>query len=228
MIYLVFGLILVLALVLWPSYWVKSVLSRYEALRDDLPGTGGELAEHLKKRLQLDITVEVTEQGDHFDPVSKTVRLRHTNHAGKHLTAIATAAHEIGHAIQWQAQDPAFLRRQHWVNLAFWVGRAAQISLVLIPIFHLIPGGVVVGRLLFVPVVLGLFFNTLVHLVTLPVEWDASFSKALPLLVAGEYVSPNDIVHIRKILRACALTYVASAALSLLSFSNLLRVIRRG
>lgn len=217
-----------LALVLLPSYWVKSVLGRYEVLRDDLPGTGGELAEHFRKHLKLDVTIATTEQGDHFDPISKKVCLRHSNYNGKHLTAVATAAHEIGHAIQWQAQDAGFLRRQRWVGLALWVGRAAQICLVLIPIFHLIPGGIVFGRLLLIPVVVGVFFNTLVHLVTLPVEWDASFSKALPLLVEGQYVSKDDIGHIRKILRACALTYVASAALSLLSFSNILRVIRRG
>ena len=228
MILLVVLFVLILGLVVWPSYWVRTVLRRHEAPRADLPGTGGELAEHFKKHLKLDISVVVTESGDHFDPVSKTVALSQSNFQGKHLTAVATAAHEIGHAIQWHTQDSQLLRRTQLVSAAAWVARATQISLVLIAVFHLIPGGAIIGRLFLIPVILGMFFNTLVHLITLPVEWDASFSKALPLLINGNYIAKEDVAAVKQILRACALTYIASAALSLLSFSNLMRVIRRG
>ena len=228
MIWLVVLFVLILGLILWPSFWVRTVLRRHEAPRPDLPGTGGELAAHFKKRLELDISVTVTESGDHFDPTSNTVALRKSNFEGKHLTAVATAAHEIGHAIQWHTQDPQLLRRTQLVAAGVWVARATQISLLLIAVFHLIPGGAIIGRLFLIPVILGMFFNTLVHLITLPVEWDASFSKALPLLIKGNYIAEEDVAAVRQILRACALTYVSSAALSLLTFSNLMRVIRRG
>jgi len=228
MIALVALFVLILILVLWPSYWVRTVLRRHEAARPDLPGTGGELAEHLKKTLKLDVSVAMTDGGDHFDPTSQTVALSKGNFHGKHLTAVATAAHEIGHAIQWHTKDPQLMRRTELVSAAVWVARASQISLILIAVFHLIPGGVIIGRLFLIPVMLGMFFNTLVHLITLPVEWDASFSKALPLLISGEYIAETDVAAVKQILRACALTYVASAALSLLSFSNLIRIIRRG
>ena len=50
----------------------------------------------------------------------------------------------------------------------------------------------------------GLVARMLVHLVTLPTEWDASFGKALPVLAEGNYVAPAEIGAVRKILRAAA------------------------
>ena len=69
--------------------------------------------------------------------------------------------------------------------------------------------------------------GTLVHLVTLPVEWDASFARALPLLEQGGHLYPSDLPHARRILRAAALTYVASSAASLLNVWRWLAILRR-
>jgi Zn-dependent membrane protease YugP len=57
----------------------------------------------------------------------------------------------------------------------------------------------------------------LVHLVTLPVEWDASFRRALPLLDAGGYLSVQDRIHARQILSTATFTYVAASLASLLN-----------
>lgn len=224
----IIGLAIILLLFVWPNFWVRSVLTKYAEPRDDISGTGGELAEHLKKVLDLDIEIKITTQGDHFDPASQSVCLTENNFNGKHLTAVATAAHEIGHAIQWQVGDAGLKRRGQWAGYSILIQRMAQFSLVLIPILHLIPGGALFGRLLFIPVLLSVFFNTLVHLITLPVEWDASFNKALPILIKGNYVNTNDVKSIKTILRACALTYISSAAVSLLNLANLVRIFRRG
>ena len=69
--------------------------------------------------------------------------------------------------------------------------------------------------------------GTLVHLVTLPVELDASFNKALPILENGNYLRSGDLPHARKILRAAALTYVAGSLASLLNLARWLAFLRR-
>jgi hypothetical protein len=66
----------------------------------------------------------------------------------------------------------------------------------------------------------------LMHAVTLPVEFDASFRRALPVLKAGRYIADRDMPAAREILRAAAFTYVAAAAMSLLDVMRWLRVLR--
>jgi Zn-dependent membrane protease YugP len=68
---------------------------------------------------------------------------------------------------------------------------------------------------------------TLVHLVTLPVEWDASFRRALPILQQRNYLSPEDEQGARRILTAAALTYVAASLASLLSLWRWIGFLRR-
>ena len=69
--------------------------------------------------------------------------------------------------------------------------------------------------------------GALVHLVTLPVEWDASFRRALPILEQGRYISPNDMDGARKILTAAALTYVAASLGGLLNIWRWIMLMRR-
>ena len=68
--------------------------------------------------------------------------------------------------------------------------------------------------------------SLVMHLVTLPVELDASFRRALPVLETGRYLAPADMPAARSILRAAALTYVAAAAMTLLNVSRWLQVLR--
>jgi Zn-dependent membrane protease YugP len=67
----------------------------------------------------------------------------------------------------------------------------------------------------------------IVHLVTLPVELDASFGKALPILSRGNYISAKDEAAVRRILRAAALTYVAASLASLLNVWRWIALLRR-
>ena len=66
------------------------------------------------------------------------------------------------------------------------------------------------------------------HLVTLPMEWDASFGKALPIITQGRYVAPTEERAVRRVLRAAALTYLAAALADLLSVWRWLIIFRRG
>ena len=66
------GVLIVLALIFGPSLWVKVIMRRYSSEMPEIPGTGGELAKHLIERFSLkDVEVEVTELGDHYDPIEK-------------------------------------------------------------------------------------------------------------------------------------------------------------
>ena len=195
-----------------PSLWVRWVMQRYAGELGNLPGTGGELAKHLIQRFELaGVKAEVSEIGDHYDPQDRAVRLSEANWNGRSLTAVAVAAHEVGHAIQHQRKDP---RLQARTLLVPWVQRLGQVSvgvLAVAPIIGLVTRHPVPPMLIAVIGLSGLVLRMLLHLVTLPIEWDASFGKALPILRQGDYISADQEPTVRRVLRAAALTYFAAA-----------------
>ena len=226
--HLIIILILVLALTLGPQYWVQRVMTKYNQKdEDNFPGTGGELARHLLDRYQLDsVKVEVTEIGDHYDPISKTVRLTEDKFNGKTLTAITTAAHEVGHAIQDAAGNSLFHWRTRLATITATAQKLGSFLLFIAPVMTLISRAPSPGIVSALAAFLILGFGIIVQLVTLPVELDASFNKALPLLKDG-YLEPEQVPASEKILKAAALTYVAASLAGLLNFWRWLQVLRR-
>lgn len=75
--------------------------------------------------------------------------------------------------------------------------------------------------------IVSMALSTMVHLLTLPVEFDASYGKALPILKEGGYLHDGDLEHAEKILKAAALTYVAASLTSLLNLGRWIAVLRR-
>ena len=69
--------------------------------------------------------------------------------------------------------------------------------------------------------------GALAYLIILPEEWDASFNKALPILMEGEYVAEDKLPNIRNVLKAAAITYFASALANVLSIGRWLLLLRR-
>ncbi len=237
--HILLGLLLILLLagaILGPSYWARRTFRRYAVERDDIPGTGAELALHLIKRFELPVTVEKLESddgsgegsaGDHYDPISHTVRLSAANHDGRSLTAVAVAAHEVGHAIQHQRREAAFLWRLRLTIIANGAQKLGAIALIAMPIIALIsrhpPSGLLIGAIGF----LSMGGAALVHLITLPVERDSSFGNDLPILKQGGYLKPGDEKAVHKILKAAALTYFAASLAALLNLGRWLQVLRR-
>lgn len=228
-IFIIITVVLVLGLVFLPSYWVKKVLTKYQEPDDLFPGTGGELAVHLLDKLSInDVSVEETEPGqDHYDPVAKVVRLSPDNFNRKSLTAITVAAHEVGHAMQHASGYPLFKLRHKLVHFAVYFEKLGSMAILAMPVFALVTRSPVIGGSLLLMGILGIAFGTLVHLVTLPVEWDASFKRALPVLIEGEYINDMQSKHAHKILKAAALTYVAGSLASLLNFYRWIAILRR-
>ena len=215
------------AIVLLPYAWVSWTLSRHGSDRPDLPGTGGELARHLLNYHDLaSVTVETTDKGDHYDPETKTVRLLRKHHDGRSLSAVAVAAHEVGHAIQDARGERALKLRQtlaHFAartdTIAFWFFMAAPVLGILARTPLAFAAVIALGVAL-------LAVRVVVNLVTLPVEFDASFGKALPILRHGRYLDERDMPAVRSVLRAAALTYVAGALISLVNLARWVRLLR--
>ena len=224
----VIGVLLVIALIFGPSLWVKFVMRRYASEKPEMPGTGGELAEHLIERFSLkDVEVEVTELGDHYDPIEKKVRLSQENYESKSLTAIAIAAHEVGHAIQDQQGDKRLAIRTKMVPVIDKVARLSAVIISLSPVIGIITRHPMPFSLLLFIGLSGFIARMMVHAVTLPIEFDASFSKALPLLREGKYVSQSNEKAVSTVLRAAALTYVSAALADILNLGRWIVIMLR-
>ena len=217
------------ALIYGPSIWVNRVMKKYKTPDDLFPGSGGELAVHLLEKLDIhNVIVEQTEPNqDHYDPLTRAVRLSPDNYKGKSLTAITVAAHEVGHAIQHATNYPMFGFRHKLVHIAHFAEKLGSAAIIAMPVFALVTRSPAVGGAILLVGVGSIAIGTLVHLVTLPVEWDASFKRALPVLSAGEYISESQLVHAHKILKAAALTYVAGSLASLLNLYRWIAILRR-
>jgi Zn-dependent membrane protease YugP len=224
------GILLVLLLlgaIFGPQFWIKHAMKKHGVHRPDFPGTGGELARHLLDSFGMGhVGVEITEKGDRYDPDSQTVRLIADHHDGASVTAVAVATHEVGHAIQHHRGETLLKLRGTLVRFAMVTDRFATIffyAAPLLAVFARTPaaffGLVAMG--------IGLLgVRVIVHLVTLPVELDASFGKALPILTEGNYISEADLPAARSVLKAAAFTYVAGALMSLVNLAQWLRVLR--
>ncbi len=195
------GVLIVLALIFGPSLWVKMVMSKYSSEKPEMPGTGGELAKHLIERFSLDdVKVEVTELGDHYDPTEKKVRLLREHYESKSLTAIAIAAHEVGHAIQDQQGDKRLATRTKMVPVVNQIARWSVVIISLSPLIGIITRHPMPFSLLLFLGLSGFIARMMIHAVTLPIEFDASFSKALPILKEGNYVSQSNEKAVSRIL----------------------------
>lgn len=228
MLYVIITLI-VLAASFFPQFWVRYTMRKYGGSLDDLPGTGGELAKHLIDRYQLTGTnLEKSQEGqDHYDPISNTVRLSPSNYDTKSLTAVAIAAHEVGHAIQFNRKETISQLRGKYIPLSLQFKKIGAVMLLVMPIAVLI---------LKAPIAIGIFIGVsllfqligvFMYLIVLPEEWDASFNKALPILIEGEYLPDNQLNAVSKVLKAAALTYFASALAEALNIGRWIMVLLR-
>ncbi len=225
--FLVIGLI-ILALIFGPGLWVKSVMARYSRPKNRYPGTGSQMARQLLDALDLNnVTVEETDKGDHYDPIAKAVRLTPANYATGSLTAVTIAAHEVGHAVQDAYSYPPLKWR---TRLVTWMGPAEKVGAGLLmasPFLVAITRIPAAGMLAFVGGFLTLGVSTVIHLMTLPTEFDASFARAMPMLVKGDILRPEDQSRARRLLTAAALTYVAASLMSLLNIARWWAILRR-
>jgi Zn-dependent membrane protease YugP len=226
--YVIVFLLLIAAVVFGPGLWVQRVLERFSHPADRYSGTGAQLARYLLDKHGLtDVSVERTPEGDHYDPTNKAVRLTDDKFDGKSLTAITVAAHEVGHALQdHQGYAPLKIRSQ-LVRASRGVEKLGAGVLMVSPFVGALTRAPGLSLLMFGAGLLTLGTSTLIHLATLPTEFDASFARALPMLDEHRILKSSDRPYARRLLRAAALTYVAASLMSLLNIARWWAILRR-
>ena len=218
----------IIALIFGPGLWVQRVLKRYSRPANRYSDTGGELARHLLDECGLQsVKTEATDKGDHYDPEAKVVRLTKDKFEGRSLTAVTVAAHEVGHALQDAAGYRPLKLRTRLVRLAAPGERLAALAMMLSPFISAMTRAPLGGLAMFFAGIAVMGLGTLIHLVTLPTELDASFGRALPLLKKRGILLAEDELHARKLLTAAAWTYVAGSLMSLLNVARWWAILRR-
>lgn len=224
----VFLFLVLIILLFGPQYWARYTFRKYAVPLDRIEGTGGELARHLLDRFEMqDVGVEKTQPGgDHYDPETRMVRLSPDNYDQKSLTAVAVAAHEVGHAIQHHRNESKLALRTRLIKTTQKAQKLGAGAMLVLPIVMVVTRAPSAGLLMLLVGLISMGSAALVHLITLPVELDASFGKAMPILKEG-YISEQDEAAVNKILKAAAWTYVAASLASLLNIGRWVALLRR-
>lgn len=200
---------------------VKNTFNRYSRKKAIRGVTGGEIARRILDSYSLaNVDVEKISGtlSDHYDPKSRTVRLSSAVADSTSVAAIGVAAHEVGHAVQHAFNYQPFSIRNKLVPIANLGSQLLMPLIFLGVIMHLthlfLIGAIIYGGAL------------AFHLVTLPVEFDAS-NRALKYLEKSGDLTPDELKGARKVLMAAGMTYVAAALVSLAYMIRMIMLGRR-
>mgnify|MGYP001254935050 FL=1 len=200
-----------------------------------MPFTGKQLGQKILEEKKLEnVLIEPIKQMDHYNPIEKKVHIGEDKINKKSITSIAVVAHEIGHAIQDKEGYKPLLLRQKLIEKTIILQRLGSFLLIIgLPSIFAFTKSPLITFIAAILIMGCLSTNVLIHLITLPVEFDASFKRALPIL--QKYVPNENMKQCRSVLRAAAFTYLAQSIVSifrlkiiLFSFINILKsIIRR-
>lgn len=210
-----------LLLGLWAQSQVNSAYSRYSRVNTHLNRPACEVvADLLRRNGNNAVAVQRTsgQLTDHYDPASETLRLSDGVYGSSSVAALGIAAHEAGHAMQ-KMENYAPLKLRTAAVPVVNIGSSAAMPLFILGLIFSWKPLVTLGIVAF-------SLSVVFALITLPVEFDAS-RRAVRMLQDGGYVTSEELTGVQKVLRAAALTYVASAVVSLLNLLRLL-IISRG
>lgn len=218
---LYFGLIIVLFI----SFWAQNKVQRTFLKYSNLPAASNKTADEMAREMILrygtnvDVPVEATAGilTDHYDPKYGFVRLSQEVYGKSTVSALAVAAHEIGHVMQHQKGYKLLEIRNTILPVASFGSSVAPIIVIVGLLFGIRPL-CYAGVFLFGAVLL-------FQLVTLPMELNAS-SRGLSMLKEGNYLADEQMPLAKEVLRAAAMTYVWATVGALLSFLRLLLLTR--
>jgi Zn-dependent membrane protease YugP len=208
-------------LMFWAQHRVKATYEKYAEIQSSLGMTGAQVAKTILQRMGIhDVTVEQVEGQltDHYDPSAKAVRLSESVYASSSLAAAAIAAHECGHVLQ-------DVRGYQFMNIRASLVPVANIGANFGPM--MVMAGLFLGSLgglstVFINLGIILFAGAILfHIVTLPVEFDAS-SRALRLIDELGILQGDENRGARSVLNAAAWMYVATAIYAALQLVQLL------
>lgn len=194
---------------------VKTTFRRYQSVPSRSGLTAAQACRLILDRNNLqNIGVETVagELTDHYDPRARVIRLSASVAPSTSVAAIGVAAHEAGHAVQYQ-QNYFPIRVRAAIIPITQIGTSIAPLLLIAGLLFSYQPLVSVG-------LLGFFLMVVFQLVTLPVEFNAS-RRALAALSEGGLMEPTEIAQTRKVLSAAAMTYVAALLVSLANFLRL-------
>ena len=212
-------LIVLFSISILPVVWINYVFKKNDEILPNMPFNGIEFGNQLIKELELkDVCLEKTLIGDHYDLDQKKVKVGEDRLRKKSLTSISIICHEIGHAIQHAENYTPLVTRTKLVKNTLWINKIAfAVIYIGLPIIFA-TGYLPLIKVCILLILLSLFIGVVIHLVTLEVELDASFNKAMPIIKKKIPAVYHD--SCRSILRAAAFTYVVGV------FKNLISLIR--
>ena len=211
---------------LWAQNNIKSTYQRYSQIASSLGMTGSEVAKTILTRMGVtDVVVEPVagQLTDHYDPSNKAVRLSEGIYNSSSLAAAAVAAHECGHVLQ-DKQNYNFMNFRASLVPAVNIGSRFGPMLVVVGIMLSTLGAfssliINLGILLFMSVIA-------FHVITLPVEFDAS-RRALRIIDELGILQGEENSGAKAVLQAAAWTYVATAFYALLQLAQLMLMASR-
>lgn len=214
-----------LVISLWAQFRVKSTFHKYSQVGTRSGMTGADACRAIQQQNGLQVPIEgiAGSMTDHYDPRTNVIRLSETVGPSTSLAAIGVAAHETGHALQYQEQYFPIRLRAALVPITNF-GSSISMWLILI---GLIFSNTQMLWLAYVGVAL-FFLAVLFQLVTLPVEFNAS-ARAMRALEGQGILTQEELKGAKAVLSAAAMTYVAALFTSLMQFLYLLlRVLGAG
>lgn len=205
------------------SAHVKTTFAKYSKVRSLSGMTGAMAAERILKAAGIyDVRIQHVAGNltDHFDPRDKVVRLSSSTYNSTSVAAIGVAAHECGHVIQHEQGYFPIQIRGALVPVANLGSRLGLPMVILGLVLGLGDTLALIGIMLF-------SFAVMFHLVTLPVEINAS-RRALNIIEERGILDSGEKKLAGKVLFAAALTYVAGATASILQLVRLFLISGRG
>ena len=219
-------LIILLSISILPVIWINYVFKKNDEILPNMPFNGIEFGNQLIKELELkDVCLEKTLIGDHYDLDQRKVKVGEDRLRKKSLTSISIICHEIGHAIQHAENYTPLITRTKLVKNTLWINKIAfAVIYIGLPIIFA-TGYLPLIKVCILLILLSLFIGVVIHLVTLEVELDASFNKAMPIIKKKIPAVYHD--SCRSILRAAAFTYVVGVFKNLISLRMIWTVLSR-
>ena len=218
-----------------PSLWVNYILRKYNKTLNDMPFTGKEFGNRILKEKNLtSVSINSIKQLDHYNPIEKKIHISQDKLNKKSITSIAVVTHEIGHAIKDNENYKPLKLRQTLIEKTMIFQKIGSFLLIIgLPSIFAFTKSPFITFIAALIIMACLSTNVLIHLITLPVEFDASFKRALPIL--KKYVPKENMLQCRSVLRAAAFTYLAQSIVSIfrlkviiVSFISILKsIIRR-
>ena len=219
-------LIVLFSISILPVVWINYVFKKNDEILPNMPFNGIEFGNQLIKELELkDVCLEKTLIGDHYDLDQRKVKVGEDRLRKKSLTSISIICHEIGHAIQHAENYTPLVTRTKLVKNTLWINKIAfAVIYIGLPIIFA-TGYLPLIKVCILLILLSLFVGVVIHLVTLEVELDASFNKAMPIIKK----KIPEVYHdsCRSILRAAAFTYVVGVFKNLISLRMIWTVLSR-